>query len=449
LETDANVGGTRREAALAALELERDNLRAALRWSLDEGDAPMGFRLARAHWHLWVVQGALSEGRAWLTQLAALPDAANDPIMWAVVQTIEATLAWRQGSYARALELDTEALPLLRRADDLWPLHAALADLGFIALNQGDYRAAQAHLDESLAVARAAGNRVNEAIALRNLGWLALVQEDSSTAYARAAASLAIARAVGDIWAVCLSLMVVAHVMLRQGDLATARRLAEESLVLHRQTGERFQLAFCLDVVGQVATAEGQYAQARAVLRESLNVRQDLDDRAGIAATLESIATLAAAETQPECAVQLAGAAAGIREQVEAPLYPMGRAMLDKWLVPLRQVLGAETTTVAWEAGRDMPIEQALDLALAATEAPPTRSDRQPERSAQQVGGLSPREREVAALLARGLSNRDIAQRLVVTERTVAAHLEHILNKLGFASRHQVGAWAGEHGLSG
>jgi predicted ATPase len=93
LETDANVGGTRREAALAALELERDNLRAALRWSLDEGDTPMGFRLDRAHWHLWVVQGALSEGRAWLTQLAALPDAANDPIMWAVVQTIEATLA--------------------------------------------------------------------------------------------------------------------------------------------------------------------------------------------------------------------------------------------------------------------------------------------------------------------------------------------------------------------
>ena len=67
----------------------------------------------------------------------------------------------------------------------------------------------------------------------------------------------------------------------------------------------------------------------------------------------------------------------------------------------------------------------------------------------QQVARLSPREREVAALLAHGLSNRHIAQRLVVTERTVAAHIEHILDKLGFASRHQVGAWADEHGLSG
>src|SRR5207244_13557371 len=108
---------------------------------------------------------------------------------------------------------------------------------------------------------------------------------------------------------------------------------------------------------------------------------------------------------------------------------------------------GTETTTLAWEAGGDMPMEQALDLALAATEAPTTRSNGAPERTAQQVAGLSRREQQVAALLALGLSNRQIAQRLVVTERTVGAHVEHILDKLGFASRHQVGAWADEHGL--
>jgi len=87
-----------------------------------------------------------------------------------------------------------------------------------------------------------------------------------------------------------------------------------------------------------------------------------------------------------------------------------------------------------------MSIEQALDLALSATEAPPI-STGQPDAR------LSPREREVAALLALGLSNRQIAENLVVTQRTVGAHIEHILDKLGFASRHQVGAWANEHGL--
>jgi non-specific serine/threonine protein kinase len=337
----------------------------------------------------------------------------------------------------------------LRQADDPWPLLAALADLGWIAVYQGDYRAAQAHFDEMLAVARAAGDRVHEAIALRGLGWVALVQEDYSTAYARSEAGLAVARTVGDTWAVSVSLDSLANVMLRQGDLATARRLAEESLALHRQIGEHFQLAFCLDVVGQVATAEGHSAGAQAALRESLHLRQDLGDRAGIADTLESIAALAATETQSERAVRLAGAAAGIRAEVGAPLSPSSRAKLDRWLIPVRQALGAEPTTQAWEDGRDMAVEQALDLAFAATESPATGSNRPPDRSALKDARLSPREREVAALLAHGLSNRQIAQRLVVTERTVGAHIEHILDKTGFASRHQVGVWADEHGLLG
>src|SRR5947207_14782710 len=117
----------------------------------------MGFRLSRAHWNLWVVQGAFSEGRSWLSQLAALPDTAKDPAIRAVAQSIEATLAWRQGNYARALELQTEALPLLRQANDPWPLHAALEDVGLIAPSQGDHRAARAHFDGAVAVARAAG----------------------------------------------------------------------------------------------------------------------------------------------------------------------------------------------------------------------------------------------------------------------------------------------------
>ena len=96
-----------------------------------------------------------------------------------------------------------------------------------------------------------------------------------------------------------------------------------------------------------------------------------------------------------------------------------------------------------------MAAEQALELADAVMEAPATPSSGSPLRSAQQLAGLSPREREVAALLAHGLTNRQIAQRLMVTERTVGAHVEHILDKLGFASRHQVGAWAEEHGLAG
>jgi DNA-binding NarL/FixJ family response regulator len=92
-----------------------------------------------------------------------------------------------------------------------------------------------------------------------------------------------------------------------------------------------------------------------------------------------------------------------------------------------------------------MATERALDLALAATEAPITESKGPPDRLAPPVAGLSPREQEVAALLAQGLKNHQIAERLLITDRTVAAHVEHILTKLGVASRHQVGDWAAQH----
>lgn len=170
-------------------------------------------------------------------------------------------------------------------------------------------------------------------------------------------ASLAVARAVGGKWAVSISRNILATVALRHGDFATARSVAEESVVLGRHIGERVRLASSLCLMGQVATAE-----AWAALRESLLLNQDLGNRAGIAETLESIAALDATEAQSERAVQLAGAAAGIREQVGAALSPMRRAMLGRWLVPVRQALGAQTTTLAWEAGRNMAIEQALDL---------------------------------------------------------------------------------------
>src|SRR5262249_44970525 len=100
LESDANVGGPGREAANAALELEQDNLRAAMSWCLEQGEAETGLGLVRAHWNLWVVRGRLSEGRAWATQLAALPDAKKKPTMRAVALSIAATLAYRQGDVA-------------------------------------------------------------------------------------------------------------------------------------------------------------------------------------------------------------------------------------------------------------------------------------------------------------------------------------------------------------
>ena len=134
-----------------------------------------------------------------------------------------------------------------------------------------------------------------------------------------------------------------------------------------------------------LTTAQGHYSEAQATLTESLRLRQDMGDPSGIADTLESIAALAAADGQPAHAVQLAGAAAGLREAIGARSSPMGQSTLDQWLVPVRHILGEESTSVAWEAGRTTSVDQATELALGPMGASPNYPNRQQDNSRQRV----------------------------------------------------------------
>jgi non-specific serine/threonine protein kinase len=446
-EHDANFGGPGRQASFVALEIELDNLRATLQWCLEQGDAEKGIFLARALWTFWVTRGLYAEGRSWLAPLAALPGAANDPPLRAVAQSIEATLAMRQGEYAAAQALLRETVPHLRQAQTHAPrlVHSVPTDLGLIAMRHGDFSGARAHLEEALAAVRAAGLRVDEASSLQNLGELALRQEDYPTARALCEEAASLARAVGDEVALCYALTRLQRIALRQGDLLAARRLVEEALALARRMGDRASVAGSLEMNGQLAIAEGHYDEARRALREGLLMRQDQGNRPYLAELLEGFSALAAAEMAPERAIQLAAAGTDIREAIGERLTAMRQAMVDKWLVPLREALGDAEFRSAWEAGRAMSTEQAVELALAAEQPLPEQPDRSQHGSKQHVTELSPREQQVAALLVQGLTNRQIAEQLVVTDRTVAAHIEHILDKLGFASRHQVAAWATEN----
>jgi DNA-binding NarL/FixJ family response regulator len=124
------------------------------------------------------------------------------------------------------------------------------------------------------------------------------------------------------------------------------------------------------------------------------------------------------------------------------------RGRYERWLATARQALPEDVAAAAWAEGREMRLDQAIAHALAPSERVAAAASTTTEpRPAQPSGLLTPREREVAALVARGNSNRQIGAALVITERTVAAHIEHILNKLGFTSRTQIGVWAAEHRL--
>jgi non-specific serine/threonine protein kinase len=155
-------------------------------------------------------------------------------------------------------------------------------------------------------------------------------------------------------------------------------------------------------------------------------------------------------------AARLFGAAEALRERVGAAPHPPWRAEHERWMATAWVELGEEAFAAAWAEGRALSLDQAIADALAAAapvtaDAPATAGAAAPPRPSPGAGpgGLSPRELEVTLLIARGHTNRQIAEALVIAEWTVDTHVRHILNKLGFRSRAQVAAWATERGLGG
>ena len=129
-------------------------------------------------------------------------------------------------------------------------------------------------------------------------------------------------------------------------------------------------------------------------------------------------------------------------ERIDARQQPTDRAWFGRSLAAARAGLADAPFAAAWESGSKLSLEQATDEALSVLEAPSV----EPSAGAHR-GRLSEREIEVVLLIVEGLTNRRIAERLVVAERTVHAHVRNILDKLGLQSRAQVAAWAVREGL--
>jgi DNA-binding CsgD family transcriptional regulator len=189
-------------------------------------------------------------------------------------------------------------------------------------------------------------------------------------------------------------------------------------------------------LLGWLALEEGDLPTARALFTEVLlGGALQRGERWGTALGVEGFAMLAIAEGHFERGLRLAGAAAALRQVIGAPAYPAERVALQRWL-PLALTKLGEAAAHAEQAGRQLTAEDALGEAL--RESPPP-----PFRATARV--LTQREVEVAHLIGRGLSNRAIAERLIMSERTVHAHVRSILSKLELSSRTQVAVWLADH----
>jgi DNA-binding CsgD family transcriptional regulator len=226
------------------------------------------------------------------------------------------------------------------------------------------------------------------------------------------------------------------------GSHARAQACLEQGLALSQELDDRFGTAFQVAALGRLASSQGDHARATPLLRQALILWRDLGDLRDVGVGLDGLALAAAAQGQGRRAAQLFGAASAVRERpglTENPIWGDDHA---RAVEATRGSLGEAELVAAWEEGRALPLELAIEMALGSTDPDAPAPTAEPE-----AAPLSQRELEVVALISQGLTNARIAAELIISERTVHRHVGNILDKLKLRSRAQVAAWAVEHGL--
>jgi predicted ATPase/DNA-binding CsgD family transcriptional regulator len=442
------LGQTQRDW-LDRLELEHDNLRAALGWLASSEDAKNFGRLAVWLNRFWWIHGHLSEGRDWAERAAEAACAADLTGLRADLLYGAGFLAHYQsdGDAARA---HTEAsLALKRDLGDPAGQAMALGLLGTVALQATEYVRARSLMEEALAFYRATGDADGVAGMLNNLAIATM----EGGAFAEAAALFAEARStfagMDNEQGVAAATSCLGYAMYWQGEFAQAAALAQQACEISRGLGEKFGMAIALLLAGKCARRRGHFARSWTIHRESLALWRAIGNTAGLADWLAAAAALMAAAGRAEPAVRALGAESAWREAARCPEDVNPRAETERVAAGLRAALGPDRFAATWAAGGSLGLEQAIAAAEAEL------SDWARGVAAGQPGAvatpfsLTPRELEVLRLLAAGRSDREIAGELFISHRTVHRHVAGVYAKLGVSSRAAAGRLAHGAGLLG
>jgi predicted ATPase/DNA-binding CsgD family transcriptional regulator len=390
--------GPRQADLLNTLRLEHGNIGAALNFSLSDPAAlTAGIEIAGGLRYWWTTSGRLSEGRHWLDRLLSQHTAPTRSRL--VALCVNAYLIGARGASAEFVDRTfNEARTLARELGDPWGTAYIAQTRGLVFLLAGEPAPAAALLQTA-------------ADEHRRQGDLGLLAHD---------------------------LALLASAMSTIGDPAVPAVL-EECVWLCSTAGEAWIHAVALWVLGIERCKAGDLDGAAAAQRESLTLRIPLDARYLMALNLDALAWVAVDFGQPERAARLFGAAESIMREVGARLVSRGSTgpQHATYQSRARKALGDTAFARAYETGLEMSFDSAVAYALGT----PTGTASTPRAASGAPTVLSQREFEVARLVARGLTNKQIAATLVISQRTAEGHVEHVLTKLGFTSRAQIAAW--------
>lgn len=390
--------GPAQEDWAALLRVEHPNVRAAIEFCIARPEeVRVGLRMAGLPWFLWVALGFMTEGRLWLD---------------------------------RALAMDQE--PSL---DRVWALGTA-AD---IAVFQGDEAAATVMIDAVHDLARQLGDPKGLAYATHMLGLRELGADPSAAIplLVEALERYGCVDVPADYPNSLRPALTMAYML--TGEFDRAAEVAEETCEQCEQAGERWLLSYTMWAKGLLSLLQGEPEQAEATLREALELKRFTQDSLGLAFILDALAWTAAASSDCERAAVLLGASDQVWQTVGVPLFgaKLLLARREHFEGVARQAMGNARFDTAFARGGQLTVEDMVTFAL--------RERRASSIEPRQVDSvLTARELEVAKLVAQGMSNKDVAAKLVISRRTVDVHVEHIFAKFGFNSRTQIATWVAQ-----
>jgi predicted ATPase/DNA-binding CsgD family transcriptional regulator len=399
----AMVRRSDQEQWLRRYDVEMSNFRNVMAWLESEQDSESFVDLAGGLFWYWYVRGHYSEGRGWLQRALDLPVWVNyDRFSRARAIYGNGILSHFQGDEARAIPFVEQALQLWELIGDEWGQGVSRLLLGIIAEDQGDYERARELVQRALLHAHRAGDRPNHALSNYHLGIIH--------------------------WGL--------------GDLTTATELCSKALDVQNEIGDRWGTANSLGYLGLFAALQGEPVHSNDLQQESLRRRLEIGtpyETEETANYLANIAVLAVRCGRPETAARLFGGEHRIRMAIGGFRGFPERVAYETASSEARALLGDAAFEEAWRIGRTQPIAESFAFARGFDPNDRMQPGDSPDSVEKRANfpDLTPREREILGLIAQGLTNAEIADRLFVTPGTVRIHVSNILRKLDAGNRTQ------------
>jgi predicted ATPase/DNA-binding CsgD family transcriptional regulator len=394
----AGAGDGSQAESFARIAGERDNLWAALDFSQQHPVEIAAAAELAQHLHaFWVCRGPISDVRRVLASLAELAPEDSPPrgcLLW-----VAALLAVTQNDHEAAAALSEESLRIGTLRHDVTIVGWSLIYLTIAHWYAGDPPEVTG---------------LTQVISLARLMQLPQLELEALT--------------------------VLAHMSMARGELDRVVEFGDQGLAASKARGELYCRSYILNVLAQAAWRRGDRQRAQALAREGASCNHVLDDRAGLAILVETLASMAAEEAAHERAAALLGFAQRVREASALTVVGPFRPQHDQSVAAAVNGLGQAAFDAAFGRGRGMTIDEGVAFATEGKQRPTPA----PEARSRPPEVLTHRQLDIARLVADGLSNRQIAARLFLSERTVETHITNILNRLGLGSRVQISRWMAE-----